>query len=462
MRAAAEADGVLAEGLAAIRRQFDVPDMFPEGVEAAAREATLRAPGAEHVDRTDLPFVTLDPASSTDLDQAFCLERSGDDLVLRYAIADVGWFVEPADPLDVEAWRRGATVYLPDGRAPLYPATLSEGAASLLPGLPRPALVFVVRLDQHGVPRLDGVERSIVRSRAKLAYDSVRPTDLPAAMPEFSRRMRVAEVARGAARVEAPEQEVEPDGQGGIQLVFRPRLPSEDLNSSLSLATNLAVAAQLHAAGTGLFRVMDEPDEHDIRRLRHESRALGVPWPDDVPLTTFALTLDPRDPAQAAVALAIRRAGGAARYEPSRPGVVPWHAAMAATYVHATAPLRRLPDRYVGAASLAVANGVSVPEPVADAFARLPEVMERADAVGGQVERAVIDLVESIALSGHEGSTFTAVVTDVDERGARIQLCDIAVVARVASRTVEPGDGIRVKLVAADVAARQVRFERVA
>jgi exoribonuclease R len=88
--------------------------------------------------------------------------------------------------------------------------------------------------------------------------------------------------------------------------------------------------------------------------------------------------------------------------------------------------------------------------------------MERADAVGGQVERAVIDLVESIALSGHEGSTFTAVVTDVDDRGARIQLCDIAVVARVASRTVEPGDGIRVKLVAADVAARQVRFERVA
>jgi exoribonuclease R len=281
-------------------------------------------------------------------------------------------------------------------------------------------------------------------------------------MPEFARRMRVAELARGAARVEAPEQEVEADGRGGMRLVLRPRLASEDLNASLSLATNLAVADQLHEAGTGLFRVMDDPDERAIRRLRHESRALGVPWPDDVPLTTFALTLDAHDPAQAAVALAIRRAGGSARYEPSRPGVVPWHAAMAATYAHATAPLRRLPDRYVGLASLAVARGTPVPDFVADAFGNLPEVMERADAVGGQVERAVIDLVESVVLSGHEGQTFTAVVTDLDERGARIQLCDLAVVARVASRTVEPGDAIRVKLVASDVTARQVRFERVA
>jgi VacB/RNase II family 3'-5' exoribonuclease len=462
MRAAAEADGPLAAGLAAIRRQFDVPDAFPPAVEAAAIEAARRTPGRDHVDRTDLPFVTLDPESSTDLDQAFCLERAGDDLVLRYAIADVGWFVQPGDPLDVEAWRRGATVYLPDGRAPLYPTALSEGAASLLPGSPRPALVFVVRLDQHGAARLDGVERSLVRSRAKLAYDTVRAADLPPAMPEFARRMRVAELARGAARVEAPEQEVVPDGSGGMQLVLRARLASEDLNSSLSLATNLAVAAQLHASGTGLFRVMDEPDERAIRRLRHESRALGVPWPDDVPLTTFALTLDAHDPAQAAVALAIRRAGGSARYEPLRPDVVPWHAAMAATYAHATAPLRRLPDRYVGLASLAIARGDAVPDVVADAFQQLPEVMQRADAVGGQVERAVVDLVEAIVLSGHEGQTFGAVVTDVDERGARIQLCDVAVVARVASRTVEPGDTVRVKLVAADVAARQVRFERVA
>jgi exoribonuclease R len=461
-KVAAVGPSALTEGLAAIRQQFDVPTGFPAQVEAAAAAAVDRAPGAEHVDRTDLPFVTLDPASSTDLDQAFCLQRAGDDLLLRYAIADVGWFVQPGDPLDIEAWRRGETLYLPDGRAPLYPTTLSEGAASLLPDGVRPAVMFVVRLDQHGTATLDGVERVTIRSRAKLAYSTATTTDLPDELPEFWNRMTTAEVQRDATRIDAPDQEVEPDGHGGMQLTFRPRLPTEDMNAAMSLATNMAVADVLFAAGTGLFRVMDPPDERAVRRLRHEARALGVPWPDSLPLTAFERTLQRDQPVHAAIALAIRRAGGAARYEPFRPGVVPWHSAMAATYAHSTAPLRRLPDRYVVLAALALVNGRPIPDDVTDAFQKLPEVMQRADAASSHIDRAVIDLVEAVVLSGREGQTFPAVVTDVDERGARIQLCDVAVIARVVSRTVEPGDEVRVKLVAADPVERTVRFERVA
>ena len=94
--------------------------------------------------------------------------------MLHYAIADVGFFVRPGDALDQEAWRRGVTVYMPDERARLYPAALSEGAASLLPDGPRPAVVFTVRVDPRGEVRLDGAERALVRSRAKLAYDTRR------------------------------------------------------------------------------------------------------------------------------------------------------------------------------------------------------------------------------------------------------------------------------------------------
>ena len=66
--------------------------------------------------------------------------------------------------------------------------------------------------------------------------------------------------------------------------------------------------------------------------------------------------------------LAIRRAGQGASYVPYREGVVPWHSAMAATYAHATAPLRRLADRYVVMATLAIANGRAVPDTVSAAF----------------------------------------------------------------------------------------------
>jgi exoribonuclease R len=462
MRATSAAAAAITDGLGRLRAELDIAGDFPPAVVADAEQSVRRAPGAEHVDRTDLPFVTLDPASSTDLDQAFHLERAGDDLLLRYAIADVGWFVQPGSPLDLEAWHRGTTMYLPDGRSSLYPTQLSEGAASLLPDGPRPAIVFMVRLDGAGVARLDGVERAVIRSRAKLAYDSVRPDQLPADLPEFARRMDAADLARGAARVEPPEQVVVRDPDDGFRVEFAPRLESESANASMSLATNLAVGAALQAAHTGLFRVMDEPDARAIGRLRHTARAMGVPWPGNVTLPEFERGLDPADPRHAAIMLAIRRAGGGARYVPYQDGVVPWHAAMAATYAHATAPLRRLADRYVCLAALAVANGRPVPDEVTRAFGELPEVMATADTTANRLDRGVLDLVEAVVLHGREGQTFAAVVTDVDERGARIQLSDVAVVARVNARGVDPGDELRVKLVEASPAQRLVRFDRVA
>ena len=65
-------------------------------------------------------------------------------------------------------------------------------------------------------------------------------------------------------------------------------------------------------------------------------------------------------------------------------------------------------------------------------------------------------------MQGQEGRSFEALVTDIDDRGARIQLCDVAVVARVDVTHVEPGDRITVKLLSTSPAERSVRFERVA
>ncbi|TGX54400.1 RNB domain-containing ribonuclease [Sphingomonas gei] len=459
MKTLADPANSLTRNLAAIRTRFQVSEGFPPAVLAAAEAAARRAP-TEHVDRTGRHFVTLDPASATDLDQAFAIEPSGADLLLHYAIADVAWFVADGDPLDLEAWRRGTTLYLPDGKASLYPPALSEAAASLLPDGPRPAVIFTVRVAPDGAVHLDGAERAIIRSAAKLAYDSVRDADLPAGFVELTARLQAAENRRGAARVDPPEQEVAARPGGGFELVFRPRLLSEERNAALSLAANMAIADALRAHQTGLFRVMAEPDAHAIGRLRQTAVAFGLRWPPAAPLAQFEATLDGSNPKQAAFMLAVRRAGQGASYQPFQQGVVPWHAAVAATYAHATAPLRRLADRYVIRATLAVTNGQPVPEGVTEAFAKLPEVMARADAIGGQIDRAVIDLAEAVMLQGREGEDFAAVVTDADDRGARIQLRDFPVVARLAMAGAEPGDAITVRLVAADPEHQRLTFER--
>ena len=460
MKALRDPDAALAGGLAAIRAQFQVPAAFPPQVEAAAAAAARRTLDG-HVDRTDRPFVTLDPASSTDLDQAFTIERAGADLLLHYAIADVGWFVDPGSEIDAEAWRRGATLYLPDGKASLYPAVLGEQAASLLPDGPRPAVVFAVRLSSDGAARLDGAERAIIRSRAKLAYATATAAELPPGFDEFAARVEAAERARGASRVDPPEQEVARE-DGRYRLVFRARTAAEDHNAALSLAANMAIADALLKHHTGLFRVMAGPDERAVRRLRFTARALGLAWPASQSLAQFERGLDPADPRQAAFMTAIRRAGAGAAYATYRPGIVPYHVALAATYAHATAPLRRLADRYVVEAALAIANGAPVSESAAAAFEKLPAVMARADARGSQIERAVIDLAEAVMLQNRIGETFEAVVTDLDERGARIQLRDLPIVARAIAHHAEPGAEIRVKLVAAEPETRRIAFERVA
>jgi exoribonuclease R len=450
---------LLSDGLTVIRAQFQVPASFPPQVLAAAQAAAARTP-SEHADRTDLNFVTLDPATSTDLDQAFAIDTEGGDIILHYAIADVAWFVADGDAIDTEAWQRGVTTYLPDGKASLYPPVLCEQAASLLPDGPRPAVVFTVRVAPDGAVRLDGAERALIQSRAKLAYDSVRADQLPPSFADLAARIAAAEDRRGAARVDPPEQEVERGNDGKFALTLRPQLASEQSNAAMSLACNLALADALFAAHTGLFRVMPPPDARAVNRLRHTAAAFGLDWPKALGLSQYEKQLNPADPRQSAFMLAVRRAGGGASYEPYRQGVTPWHAAMAANYAHGTAPLRRLADRYVVRAALAVANGQPVPLAVTEAFARLPAVMARADARENQIERAVIDLAETAFLADRAGEVFEAVVTDIGENGARIQLCHAPVVARTPSHSVKPGAKIRVRLLSADTEKRTLQFER--
>ena len=458
MKAIVDRTRVLAEGLATIRTQFQLPGDFPTDAEAEAAAAIGKSPAGDHIDRTNLPFVTLDPLSSTDLDQAFTIERAGSDLILRYAIADIGWFIANGGPIDTEAWKRGETIYIPNGKISLYPKALSEGAASLLPNADKPCILFMVRVDPNGTATLDSAERALIRSRAKLGYATVQPSDLPSNFNELARRIAGAEDARGASRVDPPQQQVVEQPDGSFTLEFRPMSDMEQDNAALSLADNLAVADALYAHHTGLFRVMGEPDEWSIRRLRHSAKAFGLDWPKSMSLEDRQRTLDPNDAKQAAFMLAIRRTGAHASYAPFKAGEKPWHSAMRATYVHGTAPLRRLADRYVTEAALAVANGKVVPDWVTAAFDKLPNVMNRAESKAGQVDAAVLELAEAVELQGRVGETFDGTVTDYDrKRGARIQICDPAIITRIPGE-LQIGDAVHLRLDVADPTQRLTRF----
>src|SRR4051812_921217 len=147
----------------AIRGEAGVTERFPPDAEAEAATAARRERPPEG-ERVDIPFVTIGPPGSRDLDQALHIERRGDGHRIRYAIADVAAFVAPGRAIDGEAHARGVTVYAPDRKAPLHPPVLSEGAASLLPGEWRPAVLWTLDLDGHGEQTGAEVARALVRS----------------------------------------------------------------------------------------------------------------------------------------------------------------------------------------------------------------------------------------------------------------------------------------------------------
>jgi len=149
-------------GWDALRQELQVPGAFPPEVLAEADAVTPTMPT---VDRTDVPFLTIDPPGSTDLDQAMALSTTDTGYQVLYAIADVAAFVTPGGAIDVEAHKRGETLYAPDERSPLHPPVLCEDHASLLADQTRPALVWDLQLDHDGELVSTHVAKAVVRSR---------------------------------------------------------------------------------------------------------------------------------------------------------------------------------------------------------------------------------------------------------------------------------------------------------
>src|SRR4051794_29769592 len=352
--------------LTALRTELKVPGEFPVAAVSEAEAAAAATSWADsHVDARDVDLVTLDPPGSRDLDQAFALSRRpGGGFDLAYAIADVAAFVSPGGAVDRETHVRGETLYLPDGRVPLHPPVLSEGAASLLPGEPRPVVLWRFVLDAQAEPVSVDVRRALVRSRAQLDYPSFAQTGgaLASALEEFGRLRQDRERQRGGVSLPVPEQAVE-QSAGRWQLTYRAPLPVEGWNAQLSLLTGMAAARLMLEANVGLLRTMPPPDDWVVRSLRRSARDLGVQWPESAAYADVVRVLDAQVPAQAALlrlASVLFRGASYVAFD-GAPPAQPNQSAVAAPYAHATAPLRRMADRYVSECCLSACAGQPVP-----------------------------------------------------------------------------------------------------
>ena len=451
---------------AALRTQLGVPGDFASAVTDEARRGAAAVELPDE-DATDLPLVTIDPVGSRDLDQAVHIARDGAGYLVSYAIADVAAFVKPGGAIDAEAHLRGETLYFPDMRVPLHPPLLSEGAASLLPGETRPAVLWRIQLADDASVRAVDVRRARVRSTAQLDYVGVQHTldsdalpDPIAALPDVGRARQELARQRHAINLDLPEQEVE-QRDGRYVLTLRATLPIEQYNAEISLLTGMCAAQLMLDNRVGILRTVPPPDAGAVNALRHAAHALGIAWPHGAQPGDVLAAVDRRNPKQFAFvehAATLLRGAGYTTFD-GAPPAQSQHAGIGAAYSHVTAPLRRLVDRYGTEICVALHAGSSVPDWVRAALPTLPDEMQRADKVAHEVDRAAIDATEAWLLRDRVGETFAAVVIDSDAHAATVVLDDPPVRGRCTGDGLVAGQRVRARLVEADVARREVRFE---
>ncbi|MFI5933221.1 RNB domain-containing ribonuclease [Actinoplanes sp. NPDC051494] len=450
-----------------LRTELDLPGEFPAEAVAEARAAVATA--LPPTDRTDIPFVTVDPVGSRDLDQAVHLSRAdGGGFRVRYAIADVAAYVRPGGALEAETWVRGQTIYLPDGKVPLHPPVLSEDAVSLLPGVDRAAILWTIDLDDSGAITAVTVERARVRSRAQLNYpdlqvaaDEGRAPEAVALLSEIGTLLAKNAAARGAVNLPLPEQEVEPDGDGW-RLILRAQLPVESDNAQISLLTGMAAASLMLEGGTGLLRTMPAPRPEAVDKLKAAARSLAVAWPDGATVGAVVASVEPADPRGAAFlnqAAELLRGAGYTAFDGTAPELTT-HGGVGAPYAHVTAPLRRLADRYATEVCLALHEAREIPAWAREALPRLPRTMTTTGRTASAADRAAVSLAEAVLLQNQVGSTFEAAVLDVDDKGRKsgtVAIDTPAVQARCEG-SLPLGTRTQVQLTKADPTTREVLF----
>ena len=160
----------------AVMRAYDLDENFPPDVAAAAAQCPENPLPEEYAgrrDRRDFPIVTIDGEDTKDIDDGiYAYERDG-EFFLGVYIADVSHYVRAGEPLDVEAARRGTSVYLVDRVIPMLPKELSNGICSLNEGVDRLSMACEMQIGADGEVKSYEVVPCVIHVARRLTYTLV-------------------------------------------------------------------------------------------------------------------------------------------------------------------------------------------------------------------------------------------------------------------------------------------------
>ncbi len=404
----------------------------------------LPQPEPQRLDLRPLTLVTIDGENARDFDDAVgVVETEGGGCRLIVAIADVAHYVSPGSPMDEEARRRGTSVYFPDRAVPMFPEPLSDGIASLNPGVDRLALAVILDFDKSN-HRLGAYFRpAIVQSRARLTYTQVkqildleeqevraRNEDL---LEDLERMASLAEglsrrrMRRGSLDFDLPEAEIVLDLRGHPENIVRAeRTIAHRMIEEFMIAANEAVAEYLTALSVPtLYRIHEPPDEDTTAQLARFLAGFGI-----------TLTCGPRGPSSQSFQEALRTVRGKpeerlvntlilrsmkqARYSATNAG----HFGLASKcYTHFTSPIRRYPDLIVHRQlARSLARKREEAQRQAQSLGLLADLASERERLAMEAEREVVDLKKAQFMRDKVGEQYEGFITGVTPFGIFVGL----------------------------------------
>ena len=151
----------------------NISEHFSAETLAESKKFTNNPTEKDFVGRKDLrnlSFITIDGSTAKDFDDAVLVEMNATGFHLFVAIADVSHYVEKDTAMDKEAYERGTSVYFPNFVIPMLPETISNGLCSLMPMVPRLALVADMQFDFTGEMTNSTFYEAVIESKARVTY----------------------------------------------------------------------------------------------------------------------------------------------------------------------------------------------------------------------------------------------------------------------------------------------------
>ena len=355
-----------------IIRAYGLPEEFPEEVMAQAAQmpehlSDAVSTGEAYPGRLDLrslPTVTIDGEDAKDLDDAVTLWKEGDIFHLGVHIADVTHYVQEGSPLDMEAFKRGTSVYLVDRVIPMLPHRLSNGICSLNAGEDRLALSCLMDLDEKGAVIGHQIAETVIRVDRRMTYTAVNAilTDPEAKerqeyqefvplfeeMHALSLLIRKRRGSRGAVNFDFPESKIILDEKGrAVDIRPYERNCATRLIEDFMLTANETVAEDYYWQQIPfLYRTHENPDSEKMKQLITFLHNFGYSLKSqqgEVHPKEIQKLLDKAEgsPEEALISRLVLRSMKQAKYTTSCTG----HFGLAAKYYcHFTSPIRRYPD----------------------------------------------------------------------------------------------------------------------